>query len=58
MTVQELIDALNKVEDKTKQVRYSELIDIDENGCKYYNHQKFDTVYEGYKEVFLEYNFL
>lgn len=58
MTVQELIDALNKVEDKTKQVRYSELIDIDENGCKYYNPQKFDTVYEGHKEVFLEYNFL
>lgn len=57
MTVQELIDALYKIEDKSKQVRYAIFENIDENGSSHYRIQKFDKVYEGYKEVFIENNF-
>ena len=56
MTVQELIDTLNKVEDKQKQVKFLIFHKIDGVGCCFQYSKTFDTVvaFEDPKNVWLE----
>ena len=57
MTVQELIDNLNKIEDKSKEIKYSALYDINEDGSNYYCCHKVNEVSELPKEVWIKYTF-
>ena len=55
MTVQELINKLNQIEDKTKEVKYAELYSTDSLENHYYTY-KCNKVTISSDEVWLEYN--
>lgn len=56
MTVQELIDTLNKFEDKQKQVKFLIFHKIDEKGCCFQYTKIFDKVvaFEDPENVWIE----
>lgn len=55
MTVQELINKLNQIEDKTKEVKYAELYSTDSLGNHYCTY-KCNKVTINSDEVWIEYN--